>query len=87
MIGEVLGVDVDSDAGWSQTVADCKPNLLNIPEAKYPWRYPVSRATFRPVAGFHYFGANPPTMIFLGSGRKGIADAPRMIFGRTEVLP
>src|ERR1039457_3497251 len=32
---------------WGQASDDCKPNALNIPEAKYPCVYPDGRATFR----------------------------------------
>ena len=32
---------------WGQAVDDCKPNALNIPEAKYPCIYPDNRAMFR----------------------------------------
>ena len=32
---------------WGQAPADCKPNPLNIPEAKYPCIFPDGRAMFR----------------------------------------
>jgi enterochelin esterase family protein len=32
---------------WGQAVDDCKPNALNIPEAKYPCVYPDNRVMFR----------------------------------------
>ncbi|MGA9625611.1 MAG: alpha/beta hydrolase-fold protein, partial [Bryobacteraceae bacterium] len=32
---------------WGQVPADCKPNPLNIPEAKYPCIFPDGRAMFR----------------------------------------
>ena len=32
---------------WGQAADDCKPNPLNIPEAKYPCIYPDGRALFR----------------------------------------
>ncbi len=35
---------------WGQAADDCKPNALNIPEAKYPCVYPDHRAMFRVVA-------------------------------------
>ncbi len=35
---------------WGQAADDCKPNALNIPEAKYPCVYPDNRAMFRLVA-------------------------------------
>ena len=34
-------------ACWGQAPADCKPNALNIPEAKYPCLFPDGRAMFR----------------------------------------
>jgi hypothetical protein len=36
--------------GWGQAADDCKPSVLNIPEAKYPCVYPDNRAMFRVVA-------------------------------------
>jgi enterochelin esterase-like enzyme len=35
---------------WGQSADDCKPNLLNIPEAKYPCVYSNNRAMFRVAA-------------------------------------
>jgi enterochelin esterase-like enzyme len=35
---------------WGQSLADCKPSALNIPEAKYPCVYPDHRALFRVIA-------------------------------------
>ena len=35
---------------WAQAPTDCKPNPLNIPEAKYPCIYPDSRVMYRVVA-------------------------------------
>jgi enterochelin esterase-like enzyme len=35
---------------WGQTASDCKPNPLNVPEAKYPCIYPDGRAMFRVIA-------------------------------------
>jgi enterochelin esterase-like enzyme len=35
---------------WGQTPDDCKPSVLNIPEAKYPCVYSDNRAMFRVVA-------------------------------------
>jgi enterochelin esterase-like enzyme len=35
---------------WGQATDDCKPSVLNIPEAKYPCVYPDNRAMFRVVA-------------------------------------
>jgi enterochelin esterase-like enzyme len=35
---------------WGQAAADCKPNALNIPEAKYPCIYPDNRVLFRVIA-------------------------------------
>jgi len=35
---------------WGQAAEDCKPSVLNIPEAKYPCVYPDNRAMFRVVA-------------------------------------
>src|ERR1051325_11537658 len=32
---------------WAQAPPDCKPNPLNIPEAKYPCIFPDGRAMFR----------------------------------------
>ena len=37
-------------ASWGQAPTDCKPNPLNIPEAKYPCIFPDGRAMFRVVA-------------------------------------
>jgi enterochelin esterase family protein len=35
---------------WGQAADDCRPNVLNIPEAKYPCVYPDNRAMFRVAA-------------------------------------
>ena len=35
---------------WGQTADECKPSVLNIPEAKYPCVYPDNRAMFRVIA-------------------------------------
>ncbi|MGA3241183.1 MAG: hypothetical protein ABSG03_33370 [Bryobacteraceae bacterium] len=35
---------------WGQAADDCKPSVLNIPEAKYSCVYPDHRAMFRVVA-------------------------------------
>jgi enterochelin esterase-like enzyme len=35
---------------WGQPADDCKPNALNVPEAKYPCVYPDNRAMFRVAA-------------------------------------
>jgi enterochelin esterase family protein len=35
---------------WAQAAGDCRPSVLNIPEAKYPCVYPDNRAMFRVVA-------------------------------------
>ena len=35
---------------WGQAADDCRPSVLNIPEAKYPCVYPDNRAMFRVVA-------------------------------------
>jgi enterochelin esterase family protein len=35
---------------WGQAADDCKPSVLNIPEAKYPCVYPDHRAMFRVAA-------------------------------------
>ena len=35
---------------WGQAAEDCKPSVLNIPEAKYPCVYPDNRAMFRVAA-------------------------------------
>jgi enterochelin esterase family protein len=37
-------------ACWGQAPTDCKPNPLNIPEAKYPCVFPDGRAMFRVIA-------------------------------------
>jgi hypothetical protein len=34
---------------WRQASDDCKPSVLNIPEAKYPCVYPDNRAMFRVI--------------------------------------
>ena len=36
--------------GWGQATNDCKPSVLNVPEAKYPCVYPDNRALFRVIA-------------------------------------
>ena len=36
--------------GWSQPPADCRPSLLNIPNAPYPCILPDNRVTFRVAA-------------------------------------
>ena len=35
---------------WGQAADECKPSVLNIPEAKYPCIYPDNRAMFRVIA-------------------------------------
>jgi hypothetical protein len=35
---------------WGQVADECKPSVLNIPEAKYPCIYPDNRAMFRVIA-------------------------------------
>ena len=35
---------------WGQHPADCKPNVLNVPEAKYPCIFPDNRVMFRVMA-------------------------------------
>jgi enterochelin esterase family protein len=35
---------------WGQSADECKPSVLNIPEAKYPCVYPDRRVLFRAVA-------------------------------------
>jgi len=35
---------------WAQHPEDCKPNALNVPEAKYPCVYPDKRVLFRVIA-------------------------------------
>src|SRR6185312_11859739 len=36
--------------GFGQTADECRPNVLNVPEAKYPCVYADNRAMFRVVA-------------------------------------
>jgi len=36
--------------GWAQAPADCKPNPLNVPEAKYPCILPDNRVMYRVIA-------------------------------------
>jgi len=43
-------VALGSHMAWAQAPSDCKPNTLNIPEAKYPCLYPDNRAMFRVIA-------------------------------------
>src|ERR1700729_3107831 len=35
---------------WGQSATDCKPNILNIPEAKYPCINPDKSVMFRVIA-------------------------------------
>src|SRR5450756_1586415 len=35
---------------WGQAPADCKPNPLNVPEAKYPCTFPDNRVMYRVIA-------------------------------------
>jgi hypothetical protein len=35
---------------WGQAPPDCKPNLLNVPEAKYPCIFPDNRVMYRIIA-------------------------------------
>jgi enterochelin esterase family protein len=35
---------------WGQAPPDCKPNVLNIPEAKYPCIFPDNRVMYRVIA-------------------------------------
>ena len=35
---------------WGQAPPDCKPNALNIPEAKYPCVFPDNRVMYRVTA-------------------------------------
>ena len=35
---------------WGEAPADCRPNLLNVPEAKYPCIFPDNRVMYRVIA-------------------------------------
>jgi enterochelin esterase-like enzyme len=45
-----LPVVLSCGLSWGQAPADCKPNQLNVAEAKYPCLFPDNRAMFRVIA-------------------------------------
>ena len=46
----MLGLMLGSGLCWAQAPANCTPNPLNIPEAKYPCIFPDNRVMYRVIA-------------------------------------
>ncbi len=46
----MLGLMLGAGLCWAQAPADCTPNSLNIPEAKYPCIFPDNRVMYRVIA-------------------------------------
>jgi enterochelin esterase family protein len=65
---------------WGQAPAGCKPNPLNIPEAKYPCLFPDGRAMFRVVA------ANAQT-VRVSLGGLSLTKGPDDIWSGTTAQP
>jgi enterochelin esterase family protein len=67
-------------ACWGQAPTDCKPNPLNIPEAKYPCILPDGRAMFRVNA------PNAQTVV-VSLGRLNLTKGPDDIWSGTTAQP
>jgi enterochelin esterase family protein len=46
----MLGLMLGAGLCWAQAPANCTPNPLNIPEAKYPCIFPDNRVMYRVIA-------------------------------------
>jgi len=65
---------------WGQAPPDCKPNPLNVPEAKYPCIFPDGRAMFRVIA------ANAQT-VRVSLGGLNLTKGPDNIWSGTTAQP
>jgi enterochelin esterase family protein len=63
---------------WAQAPADCKPNPLNIPEAKYPCIFPDNRVMYR---------INAPDAHSVRVGNTTLTKGPDNIWGGTTAQP
>jgi len=63
---------------WGQAPADCKPNPLNIPEAKYPCIFPDNRVMYRVIA---------PTAQAVRVGNTNLTKGPDDIWSGTTAQP
>ncbi len=63
---------------WGQAPPDCKPNPLNIPEAKYPCIFPDNRVMYRVIA---------PNATSVRVGSLNLTKGPDNIWGGTTAQP
>ena len=63
---------------WGQAPADCKPNPLNVPEAKYPCIFPDNRVMYRVIA---------PNAQAVRVGRLNLTKGPDNIWSGTTEKP
>jgi enterochelin esterase-like enzyme len=63
---------------WAQAPTDCKPNALNIPEAKYPCIYPDNRVMYR---------VNAPNATSVRVGNLELKKGPDNIWSGTTAQP
>src|SRR5689334_22702824 len=76
----MLGLLALSAAGlcWGQAPADCKPNPLNVPEAKYPCILPDNRVLYRVIA---------PNAQAVRVGSTNLTKGPDNIWSGTTAQP
>lgn len=63
---------------WGQAPADCKPNPLNVPEAKYPCIFPDNRVMYRVIA---------PNAQAVRVGNTNLTKGPDDIWSGTTAQP
>src|SRR4051812_11646097 len=63
---------------WGQAPADCKPNPLNVPEAKYPCIFPDNRLMYR---------VNAPNAQAVRVGNTNLTKGPDNIWSGTTAQP
>ena len=63
---------------WGQAPADCKPNPLNVPEAKYPCIFPDNRVMYRVIA---------PNAQAVRVGNLNLTKGPDNIWSGTTAQP
>jgi len=63
---------------WGQAPADCKPNPLNVPEAKYPCIFPDNRVMYRVIA---------PNAQSVRVGNLNLTKGPDNIWSGTTAQP
>ncbi len=63
---------------WGQAPQDCKPNPLNVPEAKYPCIFPDNRVMYRVIA---------PTAQSVRVGGTALTKGPDDIWSGTTAQP